>query len=144
MYQTGEKLTLSTKEYIIDLCNQLLQFHNQKGKKIQCIFDIEENIELSVSTTIAIGLIINEAITNAVKYAFENTLQPEISISLKKKDKNLELTIKDNGKGFDTGAIRKESLGLELIHTLTFQLEGELWIDGSIGTTLRILIPLNE
>lgn len=144
LYQTGEKLTLSTKEYIIDLCNQLLQFHNQKGKKIQCIFDIEENIELPVSTTIAIGLIINEAITNAVKYAFENTLQPEISISLKKKDKNLELTIKDNGKGFDTGAIRKESLGLELIHTLTFQLEGELWIDGSIGTTLRILIPLNE
>lgn len=86
-------------------------------------------IELTVSQCVPLGLILNEAITNSMKYAFGGRQSPMILISLQQQTNGtVQLTIADNGKGlpenFDLE--NNASMGLQLIRMLSDQLEGDL------------------
>jgi two-component sensor histidine kinase len=91
---------------------------------------------LGVTSAVPIGLIVNEAVTNALKYAFDGT-PGEITVTLHCAAERCRLVISDNGRGFASPP-REGSLGITLMRRLSRQLEGNLKIDGSDGTTVDL------
>jgi len=105
-------------------------------KEIEIILDTQ--VELHSETAVYCGFIINEAVTNALQHAFEEKEEGNIIIHLVKKENVYILTVRDNGKGFDT-SINYDSLGLIIIESLaTYQLHGTLKIVIKDGTQLII------
>lgn len=99
-------------------------------------------ISLDISQAVPVGLILNEAITNAIKYAFPKNKNGLISVSLERtEDENLRLIIKDNGigllKGFNPS--QSKSLGMQLMQTLSEQLDGNVWIESQNGTIIKVI-----
>jgi len=95
---------------------------------------------LNIETVIPCGLIINELISNSLKYAFPNR-NGELKISLKSKEDNYELIITDNGIGFPEELDFKntDSLGLQLVNTLTNQIDSKITHDNRYGTKFIII-----
>ena len=109
-------------EYIDSLLLDIHDTIHHNNKMIQIETDINARIPLRES--VYLGLIINELVTNAYKYAFDK--DGIISISLQQDNNNYILKIKDNGKGYNIKETQ-ESLGLKLINTLVYdQLDGTL------------------
>jgi two-component sensor histidine kinase len=96
---------------------------------------------LNIETVIPCGLIINELISNSLKYAFPNR-NGELKISLKSKEDNYELIISDNGIGFPEELDFKntDSLGLQLVNTLTNQIDSKITLDSRYGTKFIIIL----
>ena len=102
-----------------------------------------ENIELNHGAAITLGLILNEAITNAIKYAFNGTKDGKISIALTHiSDLQLLLSIADNGRGLPTDFESKigTSMGMELLQGLTDDLGGSLTIETKNGTQIKVIL----
>jgi two-component sensor histidine kinase len=127
LYQSSNLYEIEVKDYIEDLAQTLIENHRVKNRNILLKLDIESLI-LSIDTAIPCGLVINEALTNAFKYAFPGTRGGEINITLHALEENeVELTIRDNGVGMpkDLDFMSAESLGLVLIKNLVVdQLQG--------------------
>jgi two-component sensor histidine kinase len=88
-----------------------------------------------------LGLIINELISNSLKYVFPDDREGEVSLSLKKQDKELELTIMDDGVGVPDNFDWKNpnTLGLKLVRTLVEnQLDGTIDMESKNGTKFTI------
>jgi len=99
--------------------------------------DIHSDIIMDSEYVVYCGLIVNEAVTNSFKYAFQNESSGQIDISLYKNKNNYHLNIKDNGSGFKEKS--KNSLGLDIIETLALlQLEGSLDIKKDNGVEIDI------
>jgi two-component sensor histidine kinase len=98
-----------------------------------------EDILLNIDTAIPLGLIINELITNSVKYAFPQK-QGTITLKLKSLPKKMEITIADDGIGIreDIDIENPETLGLQLMNNLVGQIGGEIELDRSHGTEFKI------
>jgi len=140
LYQSETMTHVQMADYIAELVAYLKEsFHG--SKEINFVLHIEP-IMLEVTQAIPLGLIINEAVTNAIKYAFPENEKGNISISLKKNIESIfDLVIADNGVGmprdFEIND-KHDSLGLNLIRGLTDQINGELNIINKNGTSLRI------
>jgi len=129
------------KSYVQELSEYLIRSIKGLDSKVQLKIDIPD-IKLGIDTAIPLGLLINEAVTNALKYGFADEEEGEIYIVLKKElDKQYVLNIGDNGKGFpDTITYKNsKSLGLKLIHNLTRQLKGTIQRDDSKKGTNYII-----
>ena len=101
------------------------------------------NMEMDIDTAIPLSLIVNELVTNAMKYAYEGINNPEMSISLNKPNGHYLLDFSDNGVGIDHDKDTSNSFGIRLIKSLVAQLNGTLEIvDIPTGGT-RWLITLN-
>ena len=102
--------------------------------------DIESEL-LPTDRAITIGLIVNELVTNAVKYAFPNGTKGTILVTLKRVSGELCLTVADNGQGLDSG--RAESgLGGRLVEGFAQQLGGQLKREsGDKGTNVCLTLP---
>jgi two-component sensor histidine kinase len=96
-------------------------------------FDLED-LQLDLNTSIPCGLIINELITNSFKYARTADQPLILEIELKQKDQHTYLRIKDNGPGIPEDVLKESnSLGLELIQSLSEQINGEMKITSRNG-----------
>ncbi len=121
MYQTDELSTMDLKEYLHDLCTSLVQSYQADAPveiKIDCNID-----SIGLKSVIPVALILNELISNSLKYAFDDLENSSISIVLSDYLNNqCKLIYSDSGTWKPPS--RKGSFGLELIESLTFQLEG--------------------
>ena len=101
---------------------------------------------LNIETAVPCGLIINELISNSLKYAFPEGRKGELKISVKKFNDDYELIISDNGTGFpeDLNYKNTDSLGLELVNSLIGQLDGTMSMDSNHGTTFKIIFKESE
>lgn len=100
--------------------------------------EYDTNCTLSAESAIYCGLIINELLTNSFKHAFDENESGFIKIDFFKNDNEYSLIYSDNGKGYDP-TIKKESLGLILIETLTKkQLKAQLNINSTNGVKVQI------
>ena len=114
--------------------------------EIKLNLDIQ-NVFLNLDLAIPCGLIINEIMSNALKYAFvDNSLGGEIAIVMKVSGENLILNIGDNGKGLppEIDYRNTESLGLQLVVTLTDQLSGTIALDLKKGTNYSIIFKRKQ
>ena len=102
---------------------------------------------MPLSHSIPIGLIFNEAITNAIKYAFPNNEKGIVTISLKTNDnQNYTLIIQDNGIGLpdDFDPYNNPSLGIKLMHGLSADIDGKFLITNANGTKITLEFVFNE
>lgn len=129
LYKRDDYLSkIELRPYVEELCNYLVRSVKGNTNKIKVNFHIDDH-KLSIDTVIPLGLIINETITNALKYGIKDDQAGEILISLRKlSDKRYEMHLGDNGIGYseDIGPETSKSLGLKLIYNLARQLRGSI------------------
>jgi PAS domain S-box-containing protein len=141
LYQSADITKLDLGNYIQFLGNNLLQFFDIKGKGITLTIDIHD-IFLAIDTVIPLGLIINELISNSLKYAFPEGMKGEIALAVQRQDHTLTMLFKDNGVGIpeDFDWRNAKSLGLRLVVSLVDQLDGTIERDRSSGTMFTIVV----
>lgn len=142
LYLDENTSTIAMPEYI----NELVSYLHES-------FDIDNNIVferkveplyLDVAQAIPLGLIINESIVNAIKYAFLNEQEGIVSINLESDGQDhLLLTISDNGIGLpaELDLLQNNSLGLDLMQGLTKQLKGSFTIETRKGVLVTVRFP---
>ena len=128
--------------YLDELCRDLVA-SVQGDTSIVLKTDIESEL-IPTDQAIPIGLIVNELVTNAVKYAFPNETKGTVMVTLKRVPGELRLTVADDGKGVDPR--RADSgLGGRLVEGFAQQLGGQVEREsGSQGTTVRLILPARE
>ena len=139
LYGSENVSSIDMVVYIRELVSYLRESFNT-GQRIRFEMNIEP-IELDVSQAVPLGLILNEAITNSIKYAFPDNKNGEIIISLSGTAPNhYLLSISDNGIGMPYHFKNKKpgSLGMSLIAGLSEDLEGNISIENNNGTTIKI------
>jgi two-component sensor histidine kinase len=142
LYQSENLALIDMKEYICELV-QFLKDSFDIRRNIEIITEIEP-VSLDVAQAVPIGLILNEALTNSIKYAFPGDASGVIFIRLDEPEHGrLELTIEDNGRGLPDGfEIDKcESLGMSLMKGLCRQIHGNFVLTSHSGLRLKIKIP---
>ena len=144
LYQTKNFSSVNFKGYINNLITNLV-YSYQVDSNLNIIKNID-NIDLSLDYAIPCGLILNELITNALKYAYDETQKTEnILITIAKQPNNfIEMSVQDFGKGLpkDFDIETTETLGLSLVHTLVDQIDGKLFIENEQGTKILIIFEV--
>jgi len=138
LYHKENLVGISVRDYITRLTQELYATYKIQDRNISLVMDIDL-IELDIDIMIPLGLIINELLTNSLKYAFPNGRSGSLSVQLKEIDQLIHLTVEDDGIGYDISEVRGNSFGTTLIHSLTAQLEGELISSSSDGTRTEIV-----
>ncbi len=145
LYQSQDLSRIDFEDYIKTLSNGLLAGFAGKKSAIRIEVDVEK-IMLPVDAAVPCGLIVNELVTNCFKYAFAPEAGGQIRISMKRSDDaHLHLSVSDDGVGFpkDLDFRNTESLGMQLVITLSEQLEGTIHLQNGVGTTFEISFPEN-
>lgn len=140
LYQAKNFLQINFSEYIINLVKNLFYSYDANQQKIKTIFDVD-TIFLNLDTSIPCGLIVNELVSNALKYAFTNGFGGCVTIKIKKtKNNKVEMVIADNGRGMPDNIDYKntETLGLQLVSILAEQINGTITLIRTKGTTFKI------
>lgn len=134
LYQTTNFSSISFTSYLENLCHNLVASYHLYSGKVKLRMEMEK-IDLVLDQAIPCGLLVNELITNALKYAFPGGMEGEIYVRLENKQERLRLIIEDNGVGVpgDIDILDSDSLGLQLVSTLVEQLEGEIQVENSGG-----------
>lgn len=129
IYRSDNLEYINIKKYLQEFCNQLLQTYSQSKKNIFLKLEVED-LKFNIDYAIPIALLINELMSNSLKYAFEKVEEGEIFVSLKKFDKKqIKLTFADNGIGLpaDFETKEKKSLGMYIIKNVSKrQLKGQM------------------
>jgi two-component sensor histidine kinase len=139
LYQSEDSLNkINFQLYLEDLVNSISQTFENSSQKVRITVDTN-NVILSLSTAIPLGLIINELVTNSLKYAFPDDRKGSITIQIIPKGlQEYELIVEDNGIGFSNEKKQTKSFGIELINLLALQLEGSVNCDNSVSTKYTI------
>ncbi len=141
LYQSEDFSRISLSSYIQKLAYNLLRSYNVDTSKIRLHIEADQ-VFLDIEHAIPCGLILNELMTNSIKYAFVKKHQGNISIKLQRNAVNEKyvLTIGDDGDGLPTGIDlgHLKTLGMELVATLVEQLDGTIELERGEGTTFRI------
>ncbi len=149
LYQSENLGKIQYSVYIEKLLNQLFQVYGKSDSVV--LVTLLEPLDITVNRAIPIGLIINELVSNSLKYAFPEGRsipnKPELRVSFSKSGENLEMRVEDNGIGMPFGFDLKDSnsLGLKLVNILVRQLGGKIDFssDSKKGTQFKIHIPLS-
>jgi len=141
LYQSKDLSNIDFGTYISNLANSLLRSFGQESRRIRV--DTESNgIFFGIDVAVSCGLIINELVSNSLKYAFPAHEEGVISITTRLVNKNtIDMVIGDDGIGIpeDLDFRNTETFGLQLITGLVeHQLAGEIEINRSVGTEFRI------
>jgi PAS domain S-box-containing protein len=140
LYQSNNLARIHFPEYVRKLVCDVFRSYNPASSTIRLYFDIAE-VELDVDTVIPCGLLINELVSNALKYAFPNGMDGDIKISFRViAPSQYQLIVGDNGIGLPEGFDFRNtaSLGLQLVCALTQQLQGTIEVDTRQGTAFYI------
>lgn len=141
LYQGNSVNSVNMNEYIKTLSTHLFQTYNIRTDKIRLHTQIED-LKLHTDTAIPLGMVLNELISNALKYAFNKQENGDIWVTMKKNDNELLLQVKDNGAGLPEGfnPEHSASFGYEIIKAFSQKLKARMKIDGSNGTDVQIII----
>ncbi|MGZ7044651.1 MAG: histidine kinase dimerization/phosphoacceptor domain -containing protein, partial [Methanobacterium sp.] len=140
MYQSEDLSNIDLSSYITTLISDLFDSYGAISDHIKTEITVPKMV-FSIETSIPLGLVINEIISNSLKYAFKGVDNPKISVLLKSLGGNkYKLDISDNGIGFPENIDYKNtsSLGLQLVNALVDQIEGEIKLVEGKGTHFEI------
>jgi PAS domain S-box-containing protein len=142
LYQSTDLREIDFGEYIRSLSMDLYRTYVSNPELIKLNMELEP-VNVDINTAIPVGLMINELVTNAFKYAFPQNMGGKVNIRFHSKDENLILEVSDDGIGFpkDIDFKSTESLGLKLVNVLTSQIDGEIKMKVNNGTHFKIIFP---
>ncbi len=124
LYQTDEVGTVNVASYLAQVIAGIRATASHEVK-----FELDlAPVKMSLDTAIPLALLVNELLTNALKYAYSTPSQGSIAVALHREDDRIVLTAADRGKGFPTGFDyrKSKSLGMKIIASLCRQLDAEL------------------
>jgi PAS domain S-box-containing protein len=142
LYRSEDLANINFAQYIPDLTAHLFDSYLVDSSTIRFYTQIDD-ITLDIDIAIPCGLIINELVSNALKYAFPEQPQGAIWVKFFADDRTLTLIVQDNGVGLPASfnLNNPHSLGLTLVQGLVDQLDGSLEITSQAGTTFHITFP---
>jgi two-component sensor histidine kinase len=143
LYQSTDERGITFSTYVRDLAAHLRHSYAGNSESVTMDIDVEE-ITLDMDVLVPCGLIINELLSNALKYAFPDGRRGTISIRMRRQETgNLLLSIADDGIGFPAGIDyrRPGSLGLRIVNILVDQLRGSLSLASGPGSVFTINFP---
>ncbi|WP_426667443.1 tetratricopeptide repeat-containing sensor histidine kinase [Mucilaginibacter sp. McL0603] len=142
LYQSDDVKTIDMSVCLPELVSYLRDSFDT-GKHIHFNLEVDP-IQLSVSQAIPLALVLNEAITNSVKYAFPGNRLGEISIKMRQTGENIELIIGDNGIGMVNATEDPDSLGLKLMKGLIEEINGQIQFENHKGTKITISFKIDR
>jgi two-component sensor histidine kinase len=133
---------LDSAIYAEDLIRLLYDTYTDARSDIR-VKRVIDSFELGIKEIVPLGLIINELLSNAFKYAFPTGRNGEITVELRKTESAVTLRVLDDGAGLPQGFDWKasKSLGLQLVNMLSAQLGGTMTLSSEAGVTVTIEIP---
>jgi len=141
MYQSENVSKVNMQKYLKELLQVLQMSYANSQKNIKTVVNAE-GIDFDVTLAVPISLIVNEAVCNAYKHAFDNKISGNIEVGIiKEREARYILTISDDGVGLPEGFDVKKlkSIGFDLIHGLARQLKGKLAVNSTSGTEIKII-----
>lgn len=142
LYQSDDIGTIDVNNYLKELTAYLSDSFGSPAN-VSMQLSLEE-VRLSLSQAIPLGLIINEAVTNAFKYAFPDRRSGRIMIELKQTAGYIRLLIADSGIGMHpvNNDNLPKSLGLDLMRGLALELQGRVVFENDNGTRIKVIFPI--
>ncbi|MBL7746512.1 MAG: ATP-binding protein [Chitinophagaceae bacterium] len=141
LYREGNIKGIKVKEYVSNLLQTLCDSYNITNDKVKINANIDD-LSLDVDTMIPLGLVLNELVSNAFKYAFKERQNGELTIVLNEEHSELHLSVSDNGKGFPIGMdiSNNKSFGLKMIRAFAQKLKAKLDIYNRDGAVVEMRI----
>lgn len=135
LYRSSDFSQVNFSDYLNNLINNVVHSFMLPERDVMLVTDLG-SVNLTLDQAIPCGLIINELLTNAMKYAFEGIKEPVLEVKISEENEIINLWVIDNGIGLpeDFKMEETDSLGLQLVQTLTEQLEGTLKFKTDKGT----------
>lgn len=142
LYQSGDLASIDFDGYLNNLVSNLMTTYGVDPARIKHSVEVK-NLPITINTAIPIGLLMNELVSNAFKYAFPGTRHGEVTIRGTEEGDNLVFHVRDNGVGIPEGTDWEhlDSLGLNLVRMLTRQLKGTVVLSRTNGTEFILTIP---
>jgi two-component sensor histidine kinase len=131
--------SIATADFLDEVCRTVMR---TLGGEHELVLDVAP-AELSSDLAAPVALMLNELITNAVKHGFADGRTGRIEVTLRAEGRAFEVTVADNGLGFEPGDIRPGASGLGLVRGLAEKLGGRLELSSASGArcTVRFLDP---
>jgi PAS domain S-box-containing protein len=146
LYQSGDLAKIDFAGYVRSLTGHLTRSYRINASAVRLNLEVE-SVPMNLDTAIPCGLIINELVSNAYKYAFPKGEGGEIKVRFAEDNANsLRLVVQDTGVGFpgNVNPEESDSLGLKLVRSLTEQLGGVLNYRTQNGFLCQITIPYSR
>ncbi|MFY0624934.1 MAG: tetratricopeptide repeat protein [Reichenbachiella sp.] len=139
LYLTNDIRGVNFQQYAGNLISQLVAIYDMQDSleyKINC-----EEFIMDIDTVIPLGLVLNELVTNSLKYAFDGQSNGDLNLSLKEIDNELIMILKDNGKGLNEDEIESSnSFGWKIVRSLSRKLKAKISIISEGGTTIKLVM----
>ena len=145
LYKTDDFSKINFSEYVFSLSTNLIHSYGIYDDMVKLETKLER-VFLNLDMSIPCGLIINELVSNALKYAFKGGKKGVINIKLFEKNGLINLIVQDNGLGLPNNINYKEteSLGLQLVMTLAEQIDASVELDNSKGAKYIIIFKKEQ
>ena len=145
LYRSPNLARVNLAEYIETLCAHVFRSFGADGTRIKLVTSLEP-VDLGLEQAVPCGLILNELLSNAMKYAFPEGLAGQITVTLRAHSDQVFLQIADNGIGLPPAIPNAPARppGLGLVAMLTKQLKGELVAERGEGTAFQLAFPLHR
>lgn len=145
LYQSKDLKRIDFGDYIERLAIDMFNTYVSDPSRIKLEIDVE-NALIDINTAIPLGLILNELLNNSMKYAFPDSRIGTVKVNFSKQDDLFNLTVQDNGIGFpeDIDFKNTDSLGFQLITSLTGQIDGKIDLYKTNGTCFIISFKEKE
>jgi len=145
LYQSDNKEEIDISAYLKDLTNNLFISYSNPHRSISLVCETDR-IFLEYSQAITCGLIVNELVSNSIKYAFPNYRKGKITVSLHQTGQKISLRIKDDGIGIKPKEKKKQldTLGLQLVESLVHQLKDVKFKSSMVKTGTGYLITFTS
>ncbi len=141
LYNEGNIKGIKAKEYISNLLQSLCDSYNITNDKLVIKTQIDD-LSLDVDTMIPLGLVLNELVSNSLKYAFKDGRDGELRIILRDETHHLLLKVSDNGSGYPEGLNSKDgkSFGMKMIRAFAQKLKAKLDVYNDNGAVVEMQI----
>jgi two-component sensor histidine kinase len=145
LYEENHLTSIPIKEYINKLCDNLFYSYTIHPGTIRLVKEIEP-LFLDVEIVVPLGLILNELITNCLKYAFPNKQAGVIRLIVKKGDNKLHVCVYDNGVGLPANFSPDHTItfGYKMIRAFIQKMKGQLLVYNDEGTCVELILKYNK
>lgn len=141
LYHDDASNIVDMPDYIATLSDHLFNTYNIHPDRIRLFMQIEP-LRLHTDTAVPLGMILNELVSNALKYAFKGRETGTLRVVLQRRENHLLLRVADDGVGVpkDFNPERSASFGFELIRAFAQKLKATVQVDGTGGTDVQVLV----
>lgn len=142
LYERAIFSKVEMADYLRELTELISDTYYSKEKKIEIELHLED-IKVDMTSAVPVGLICNELINNSFKHAFKDCREGKVTIGLKEKGDQVEVSVSDSGIGLpdDFSLESSSSLGVTLLRVLTMQIEGDLKVIDTAGSKFVLQFP---